>query len=71
MAGSYKVVVLDDVGNPAADQKVIFNVNGKVATETSDSNGIATYNFNLNAGTYIVTAEYNGLYHSNKITVVK
>lgn len=64
------VTFLDNNGNPVANQKVTFNLNGNLQTVLSDANGIATYNFNLNAGSYIITAEYNNLYHSNKITVV-
>ena len=65
----YKVQVLDDQGNPAIGVNVSFNINGVFYIRTTDSNGYANLNINLNPGNYIITAEYNGLRTSNNIVV--
>ncbi|MBE6510093.1 MAG: hypothetical protein E7Z74_02305 [Methanobrevibacter millerae] len=67
----YRVRLLDGQGNPVgAGVSVEFNINGVFYTRTSDAQGYVKMNINLNPGTYIITANYNGLMASNKITVL-
>ena len=68
-ASKYSVKVLDDIGNPLTGVNVTFNINGVFYQRTTDSNGTASLNINLNPGDYIITAEYDGLRVSNNITV--
>ena len=70
MDGStFNATVLDDQGNPLANAKVTFNINGVFYTRTTDSNGIAKLNIRLMAGEYIITSEYEGMRIANTITV--
>ncbi|WP_409199984.1 Ig-like domain repeat protein [Methanobrevibacter sp. DSM 116169] len=65
----YEVAVLDNLGKPLSDVIVRININGVIYSRISDSNGIAKLNINLNPGSYIATAMYNGYSTSNNITV--
>ena len=66
----YRIRLLDAQGNPAgAGASVDFNINGVFYTRYSDAKGYVKMNINLNPGTYVITANYNGLMTSNKITV--
>jgi len=68
----YRVEVLDGKGNPLANVEVSININGVFYYKTTDSNGIAKLNINLNPGNYIITAEVeNGLKISTNIEVLK
>ena len=69
-ASQYTVKLLDDEGNPLANTNVTFNINGVFYTRTTNSSGYAKLNINLDAGNYIITAEYNGCRVSNNITVI-
>ena len=69
-ASQYTVKLLDDEGNPLANTNVTFNINGVFYTRTTNSSGYAKLNINLDAGDYIITAEYNGCRVSNNITVI-
>jgi translation initiation factor 6 (eIF-6) len=67
----YVVEVLDGHGNRLAGSVVRMNINGVFYNATSDVNGIATLNINLNPGNYLITAEdTNGLNVSNNISVL-
>ena len=66
----YMVKVLDGEGNPSAGQKVTFNINGVFYTRTTNENGTAKLNINLEPGQYIITSTYNGASVSNKINVL-
>ncbi len=66
----YSVKILDDQGNPVAGKNVDFNINGKIYTKSTDENGIATLNINLNPGEYVITATYNNCIVSNNIKVL-
>ena len=67
----YRIRLLDAQGNPVgAGVNVEFNINGVFYTRTSDANGYVKMNINLNPGTYIITANYNGLMASNTIKVL-
>lgn len=67
----YYVHLLDDKGNPLANNNVTMNINGVFYTRTTNDLGIARLNINLPPGEYILTAIHpNGLRTSNKITVL-
>jgi hypothetical protein len=67
----YIVKVLDNKGNPLANSVVKINIHGVLYEKTSDKNGIAILDINLNPGKYIITAEHvNGLNVTNNITVL-
>ena len=66
---SYKVRIVDSMGNSmGAGYEVQFKINGVTKTVKTDANGYATYSAKLNVGTYTITAKYNDLTVSNKIT---
>ena len=65
----YEVKVLDEHGNPVANETVTMNINGVFYNRTSDSDGIARLNINLNPGEYIITAYHETAYVSNRIIV--
>lgn len=69
-ASRYSVRVLDDVGNPLSGGKVTFNINGVLYERTTKSDGTASLAINLEPGTYIITAEHEGLKVSNTIKVL-
>ena len=46
----------DSQGNPLANSNVTFNINGVMYTRTTNANGTAKLNINLNSGKYILTA---------------
>ena len=62
--------LLDDKGKPAAGQKASININGVFYTRTTNDKGIATFQINLEPGTYILTMEYKGCRVSNRVTVL-
>ena len=66
---TFNTLVLNGEGNPLANAKVTFNVNGVFYTRYSNSSGIAKLNINLMAGKYIITSEYDGMRISNTITI--
>ena len=67
----YSIRLLDASGNPVgAGEKVVFNINGVMYERTSNASGHVKMNINLNPGTYIITANYNGLMASNTIEVL-
>ena len=65
----FNVTILDGQGNPYSNQVVSCNVNGVFYNRTTDSNGVASLNINLQSGEYIITSSFNGLNKSNKITI--
>lgn len=67
----FSVKVLNCYGKVSPNKKVTLKVNGKTYTPTSNSNGIATQTIDLVAGKYSITTEYEGLKHTNQITVNK
>ncbi len=67
----YTVKVLGANGKAVgAGVTVRFNINGVFYERTTDKSGIAKMNINLQAGDYIITAEYNGCMVSNNIKVL-
>ena len=69
-ASRYSLKVLDEKGSPLAGENVSFNINGVFYTRTTNSDGIASLNINLEPGTYIITAQYGDSRVSNTITVL-
>ena len=70
-SATYNVTVLDDNGNPVANETVALNVNGVIYERVTDENGVTRLNINLNPGNYIITATCGNSTTSNKITVNK
>ena len=66
----YIIKVLDDQGNPAkANETVTFNINGVFYNRTTNETGYVKLNINLQAGNYIITADYKGYRVSNEIKI--
>ena len=66
----FELKLLDGKGNPFANQKITFNINGVFYERITDANGIARLNINLMAGEYIITSMYeNGAALANKVTI--
>ena len=65
----FNVNVYDGQGNPAAGEKITFNINGVFYNRYANSQGIASLNINLQSGEYIITSSYNGLNVANKVTI--
>ncbi len=53
-------ILTDALGNPVSNKTVIFTINGRNYTRTTDANGTARININLDAGNYVVNATYLG-----------
>ena len=68
----YEVYVVDGQGNPLKGGSVELNINGVIYKRTTDENGTARLNINLNSGKYIITAKNlnNGENLANNITVL-
>ena len=53
-----------------AGEVVTFNINGVFYTRTTDSNGVATLNLNLQPSDYVITADYKGCRVANNIKIL-
>ena len=51
----FEAKILDGKGNPLTNENVTFNINGVFYNRTTNQNGIAKLNINLNPGEYIIT----------------
>jgi len=67
----FSAKVLNSNGKASPNKIVTLKVNGKTYTPKSDSNGIASQAIDLPPGKYSITTEYEGLKHTNQITVNK
>lgn len=65
----FNVKILNSDGKTVPNQKVTLKLNGKTYTKTTDSNGIASIDIDLDVGKYTITSEYSNLKSSNIITV--
>ncbi|WP_409200359.1 hypothetical protein [Methanobrevibacter sp. DSM 116169] len=67
----YGVTVYDKLGNPIVGRNVSLNINGVFYNRTTDVNGTAWLNINLDPGNYTITAEHpvTGLKLGNNIEV--
>lgn len=59
----------DGEGNPLTNQSLTFNINGVFYHKTTDDNGVAKLNINLQKGKYIITSCWNDHETGNKIVV--
>ncbi|MER2014620.1 MAG: hypothetical protein ABS871_08375, partial [Methanobrevibacter sp.] len=68
----YYARFIDSNGNILTNTQVSFNINGIIYNRTTDGNGTAKLNINLDAGTYIITAtnHVTGEMKSNNIKVI-
>ena len=70
---NYTVQITDGEGSPVAQSGVVIKVtiNGKSYDRKTNADGIASLPINLKAGTYEISAEYNGKVITNTIVVSK
>ena len=70
---SYTVQLTDTHGNPVSESGVVIKVTicGKSYNLKTNADGIVSLPINLKAGTYEITAEYNGKEITNTIVVIK
>ncbi len=68
-SGAFEATLVDGQGKAYANQQVEFNINGVFYKRTTDANGVAKLNINLQAGKYIVTSSYGGFSIANTVTV--
>ena len=68
----FYISLVDGAGNPFEGENIIMNINGVFYERTTNENGIAKLNINLNPGEYILTAidPLTGLQMSYTITVL-
>ncbi|MBQ9025046.1 MAG: hypothetical protein IJ104_01515 [Methanobrevibacter sp.] len=68
----FYTTILDGEGNPQSDVNISININGVFYKRTTDENGTAVLNINLNPSQYILTIERedNNLKTSNTVTVL-
>ena len=68
----YNAIFTDANGTPLPNIKVSFNLHGIIYNRTTDKNGAAKLNINLDAGDYIITAfnSATGEMKSNTIKVI-
>lgn len=69
--GKFNVKILDSDGKASANKKVILKIGNNKYSKTTNKNGVATLDINLDAGNYTITTEYNGLTTKNKIIINK
>ena len=69
-ASQYTVKAITEDGDVCAGVEVTFNIHGVFYTRTTDANGIAKLNINLEPGDYVITAEYANCKVSNNIHVL-
>ncbi|MBR0371339.1 MAG: hypothetical protein IJH63_11550 [Methanobrevibacter sp.] len=68
----YYAKFVDTNGNILKNTQIIFNINGIFYTRTTNENGVAKLNINLNPGEYIITATnpVSTEMYSNVVTVL-
>ena len=71
-ASQFYVSLIDGEGNPVKNTEIRMNINGVFYDRTTNENGTARLNINLNPGEYILTAidPLTGLQMSYTITVL-
>ncbi|SFL72922.1 Transglutaminase-like superfamily protein [Methanobrevibacter olleyae] len=57
---AYSVTLVDNKGKGLANQKITFTISGKSYGKTTNSNGVASININLNEGKYSVVSSFGG-----------
>ena len=66
---NFNVKILNSNGIPSPNKKVTLKLNGKTYTKTTNKNGNANLEINLNPGTYSIITEFGDIKSANKITV--
>ena len=66
----YTFTLIGDNGKPIANQKATININGVFYERTTDKNGRAVFQINLEPGEYILTVEYKKCRVSNTVKVL-
>ena len=59
-ADQYIVTAMDENGNAIVNRTISISINGITQNATTDEKGIAKFNIELVAGTYVVTASFAG-----------
>ena len=67
---AFKVTVMNGEGKVAANQEVVFNINGVFYFRTTDANGVASLNINLIAGEYVITTISNDFTVANTVSIM-
>ena len=67
--GQFEATLVDGQGKAYANQQIEFNINGVFYKRTTNANGVAKLNINLQPGVYIITSTYGQAAISNKVTV--
>ena len=62
--------LLDSLGNPASNKTISIVINGKPYNRTTDANGTARININLNSGNYTVSATYENISQDANVTIL-
>lgn len=65
---SFNAVLKDNNGLPMSGKTIIFKINGISYSKTTDENGIAKQNINLNPGQYSISTTYADSTYYNSIT---
>ena len=65
----FEVEIYNEDGSPATNEEITFNIMGVMYPRTSNSEGVARLNINLNPGTYNITAIWQGFMASEEIEV--
>ncbi|WP_407423208.1 DUF3344 domain-containing protein [Methanobrevibacter sp.] len=65
----FVATLVDGQGKPYANQNITFNVHGVFYTRTTNGDGQAKLNINLQPGEYIITSTYEGCNIANTIKV--
>ncbi|WP_299524762.1 right-handed parallel beta-helix repeat-containing protein [uncultured Methanobrevibacter sp.] len=70
ISDSLKGKLVNGQGSPLANVNLTFNINGVFYNRTTDENGTARLNINLNPGEYIATINYGNAFTSAKVNVL-
>ena len=62
--------LLDSLCNPASNKTISIVINGKPYNRTTDANGTARININLNSGNYTVSATYENISQDANVTIL-
>ena len=65
----FEVLLKDEDGQIAANKTVQFTVNGVTYNRTSDANGVAGLNINLDSGNYEITVACGNVTHTHNLAV--
>ncbi|WP_299524182.1 Ig-like domain repeat protein [uncultured Methanobrevibacter sp.] len=67
----YSIRLLNEQGKAVGEGEIVtFNINGVFYKRTTNADGVATLNINLNPGKFVITAQYRDCMVSNNIKVL-